>query len=280
MTRTGFLHGIKIFFFLCYTVVLSSSYYCMVLVFAFSPSICINLGTCRVKYSMWRWEINVFVKELETKLLKSRSTHCIFSSACSGCALEQGLDVVGRPRLPRGDQISPQRWLWASTCGEEPHYKNMWLFSHLSPRPSWVEEREELALVLLSLCSPHSNWWELQRQMSAWSWGVVRQMICLTDLQCKKAAGDRQFAPTERLCTKLKINASFTSKILSEAGFVLARSSPSRCSHGHLTAVCLCFHDIGHSTCHGETSIGHSTKMVFQLLFGKIMFVVWVSQLS
>lgn len=74
--------------------------------------------------------------------------------------------------------------------------------------------------------------------------------------------------------TKLKINASFTSKILIEVGFVLAYSSFSHCSHGHLTAVCPCFHDIGHSTCHSETSTGHTIKMVFQLLFKKIMIVV------
>jgi len=29
---------------------------------------------------------------------------------------------------------------------------------------------------------------------------VVRQMICLTDLERKKVAGDSQFAPTKRLC--------------------------------------------------------------------------------
>lgn len=64
-------------------------------------------------------------------------------------------------------------------------------------------------------------------------------------------------------CTKLKINASFFSKFVSELGFVLVHSPPSHCSHGHLTAVCLYFRDIGHSMCHGERSIGHSTKIVF-----------------
>lgn len=150
----------------------------------------------------------------------------------------------------------------------------MWLFSHFSPRALWVEGRGELSFVLLSPCSPHSSWWELQRQRSVWSRGMVRQMTCLTDLQCKQKAGHSKFAPMDTLCTKLKTNSSFTSKILSEAGFFLARSSPASCSHGHLTAVCLYFHGIGHSTCHGETSIGHNTKMVFQLLFRKIMFVV------
>lgn len=171
----------------------------MVLVFTFPLSMSIKLSTCRMNYPVGRQEINVFVEELETKLLKFQRARHVSSTACLGYVLEQELDMVGRPRLPLGDQIFPQRWLWASICEEEPPCKNMWLFSHLSPRASWVETQEDLVLVFLSLCSPHSGWWELQRQISARSWGVVVQMICLTDLQCKKAAGDSQFAPTERL---------------------------------------------------------------------------------
>lgn len=96
----------KIYFFSA----ICSSYialYCMILVFSFPPSMWINLGTCRMKYSVWRCEISVFVKELESKLLRSQSTHSIFSRACSGCAAEQGFVVVGRPILAKGDHIPP-----------------------------------------------------------------------------------------------------------------------------------------------------------------------------
>lgn len=189
-------------FFYCIVLVLSQNLYLYPKIYIpefifISPSMWINLGTWREKYSMWRWESNVFAKEYE--LLKSPCAYKVFSSACPRCAHEQGLDEVGRPTLPQGDQIPSQRWLWASTCGEKPHCKNMSLFSHLSPRASWVEGREGKALVLLSLCSSQSSRWELQRQMSAWSWGVFRKMICLTDVQCKKKAGDWQLAPMERI---------------------------------------------------------------------------------
>lgn len=99
-------------------------FFCTNLVLAFPPPVWINLCTCRVKYSMWRWETHVFDKELDTKLLKSQNTQYIFSSTysvCSGYALEGGLDMVGKHRLPWSDQIFPQRCLRASSCGVEPH---------------------------------------------------------------------------------------------------------------------------------------------------------------
>lgn len=83
-------------------------------VLAFPSPVWMNLCTCRVRYSKWRWEIHVFDKELDTKLLKSQSAQHIFTNACSGCVLGWALDMVGKQRLPWGDQTFPQRCLWAS----------------------------------------------------------------------------------------------------------------------------------------------------------------------